>query len=126
MLRDVVEFRITNLDVHVPSGFPVMWRGYKISTGPLDFGLDDSTGISCGLMNYELGVVSSEFHVLVRFRWFALQLKTVGIDADLVPPVHAVLKTEGAIVESLTLAKGSVHLAARHRRRQSEVLGNHR
>lgn len=39
MLRDVVEFRITNLDVNVPSGFPVMWHGYKISTGPLDFGL---------------------------------------------------------------------------------------
>ncbi len=45
-----------------------MWCGYKISTGPLDFSLDDSTGISCGVMNYELGVVSSEFHVLVRFR----------------------------------------------------------
>ena len=75
----MVEFRITNLDVDVPGGLPLMWRGYKISTGPLDFGLDDSTGISRGVMNYELGVVSSEFHVLVRFRWFALQLKTVGI-----------------------------------------------
>jgi hypothetical protein len=98
MSRDVVEFRITDLDVHLPDGLPVMWRGYKISTGPLDFGLDDSTGISCGVMNYELGVVSSEFHVLVRFRWFALQLKTLGIDAELMAPVHAVLKTEGAIL----------------------------
>ena len=51
-----------------------------------DFGLDDSTGISCGVMNYELGVVLSEFHVLVRFRWFALQLKTLGIDAELMAP----------------------------------------
>ena len=75
-----------------------MWRGYKISTGPLDFGLDDSTGISCGVMNYELGVVSSEFHVLVRFRWFALQLRALGIDAELMAPVHAVLKTEGKIL----------------------------
>ena len=75
-----------------------MWRGYKISTGPLDFGLDDSTGISCGVMNYELGVVSSEFHVLVRFRRFALQLKALGIDAELMAPIHAVLKTEGKIL----------------------------
>jgi hypothetical protein len=75
-----------------------MWRGYKISTGPLDFGLDDSTGISCGVMNYELGVVLSEFHVLVRFRRFALQLKALGIDAELMAPVHAVLKTEGKIL----------------------------
>jgi hypothetical protein len=75
-----------------------MWRGYSISTGPLDFGLDDSTGISCGVMNYALGVVSSEFHVLVRFRWFALQLKALGIDAELMAPVHAVLKTEGEIL----------------------------
>jgi hypothetical protein len=37
-----------------------MWRGYKISTGPLDLGLDDSTGISFRGMNYELGVVSAE------------------------------------------------------------------
>jgi hypothetical protein len=75
-----------------------MWRGYKISTGPLDFGLDDSNGISSGAMNYELGVVSSEFHVLVRFRRFALQLKGLGMDAELIAPVHAVLKTEGAIL----------------------------
>ena len=86
------------MDVHIPSGLPVIWRGYKVSTGPLDFGLDDSTGISCGVMNYELGVVSSEFHVLVRFRWFAVQLKALGIDADLMTPVHAVLKTEGEIL----------------------------
>ena len=94
----MVEFQITNLGVHVPSGLPVIWRGYKISTGPLDFGLDDSTGISCGVMNYELGVVVTEFRVLVRFRRFALQLKTLGIDAELMPPVHAVLKTEGKIL----------------------------
>ena len=75
-----------------------MWRGYKVSTGPLDFGLDDSTGISCGVMNYELGVVSSEFHVLVRLRRFALQLKALGMNAELIAPVHAVLKTEGAIL----------------------------
>jgi hypothetical protein len=75
-----------------------MWRGYKISTGPLDFGLDDSNGISRGVMNYELGVVLSEFHVLVHFRRFALQLKALGIDAELMPPVHAVLKTEGKIL----------------------------
>jgi len=75
-----------------------MWCGYKISTGPLDFGLDDSTGISCGVMDYELGVVLSKFHVLVRFRRFALHLKALGIDAALMPPVHAVLKTEGKIL----------------------------
>jgi hypothetical protein len=98
MSRDVVEFQITNFEAHVPGGLPVMWRGYKISTGPLDFGLDDSTGISCGVMNYELGVVSTEFHVLVRFRRFGLQLKALGIDVELMPPVHAVLKTEGAIL----------------------------
>jgi hypothetical protein len=94
----VVEFRITNLDLHVPKGLPVLWRGYKISTGPLDLGLDDSTGISSGVMNYELGVVSSEFHVLVRFRRFGLQLKALGMDAEFMAPAHAVLKTEGDIL----------------------------
>jgi len=49
-----------------------MWRGYKSSTGPLALGLDDSAGISCGVMNYELGFVSTEFHVLVRFHRFAI------------------------------------------------------
>src|SRR5262249_56871305 len=94
---DVVEFQITGLDVHVPGGLPIMWRGYKVSTGPLDFGLDDSTGISCGVMDYELGAVLSEFHVLVRFRRFTLQLDTLGIYAHLMPPVHAVLQTQAKI-----------------------------
>jgi len=75
-----------------------MWRGYKISTGPLHLGLDDSSGISCGVMNYELGLVSTEFHVLVRFRRFALQLKALGMDVEFMPPIHAVLKTEGEIL----------------------------
>jgi hypothetical protein len=98
MSQDVVEFRITNLDLHVPGGLPVMWRGYKVSTGPLHLGLDDSTGISCGVMNYELGIVSTEFHLLVRFNWFGLQLKALGIDAELMAPIHAILKTEGEIL----------------------------
>jgi len=50
------------------------------------------------VMNYELGVVSTEFHVLVRFCRFALQLKALGIDVGLMPPIHAVLKTEGKIL----------------------------
>ena len=75
-----------------------MWRGFKSSTGPLGFGLDDSTGISCGVMNYKLGVVSAAFHVLVRFRWFASPLKALGMDAEFMAPVHAVLKTEGKIL----------------------------
>ena len=83
-----------------------MWRGYKSSTGPLDFGLDDSTGISCGVMNYELGVVLSKFYVLVRFRRFALQLKALGIDAQLMAPVHAVLKTEGKILPDYSFNGG--------------------
>jgi len=107
----VVEFQITDLDVHVPSGLPIMWRGYKISTGPLDFGLGDSTGISCGVMNYELGVVSSEFHVLVRFRRFALQLKALGIDAELMAPIHAVLKTEGKILPDHSFNGGPAAVA---------------
>ena len=94
----MIEFQITDLDVYVPDGLPITWRGYKTSTGPLDFGLDGSTGISSGVMDYERGVVLSEFHVLVRFRRFAVQLKALGIDAELMPPVHAVLKTEGNIL----------------------------
>ena len=83
-----------------------MWCGYETSTGPLDFGLDDSTGISSGVMDYEHGVVLSEFHVLIRFRRFALQLKALGIDAELMPPVHAVLKTEGKILPDHSLNGG--------------------
>jgi hypothetical protein len=98
MSRELIEFQITNFEAQVPAGLPIMWRGFKISTGPLDFGLDDSTSKSCGVMNYELGVVLSEFHVLVRFRRFVLPLKALGINAELMAPIHAVLKTEGKIL----------------------------
>jgi hypothetical protein len=49
-------------------------------------------------MNYEFGIVSAEFHVLVRFRWFTSPLKALGIGAELMAPVHAILKTEGGIL----------------------------
>ena len=98
MSREVIEFQITNFEAQVPAGLPIMWRGYKVSTGPLDLGLDDSTGKSRGVMNYELGVVLSEFHVLVRFGRFALPLKALAINAELIAPILAVLKTEGKIL----------------------------
>ena len=85
-----------------------MWRGYKSSTGPLDFGLDDSTGISRGVMNYDLGVVSAEFHVLVRFHRFALPMKVLGMDRALIAPVHAVLKTEGEILPDHSFNGGAI------------------
>lgn len=122
--RDVVEFQITNFEARVPNGLPIMWRGHKISTGPLDFGLDDSTGISLGVMNYKRGVVSSEFHVLVRFRRFGLRLKALGIDTELMPPVHAILKTEGAILPDHSFnggLRGSCQ-AASHKMFSSEDL----
>jgi hypothetical protein len=98
MSRDVVEFRITNFEAQVAGGLPVTWQGCEISTGPLDFGLDDSTGTSRGVMNYELGLASAEFHVSLRFPWFAAQLKAQGTDAELMAPVRGVLRAEGEIL----------------------------
>src|SRR6266478_673011 len=91
MSRDLIEFRITGFEAHVPGGLPVMWRGCEVSTGPLHFGLDDSTGTSSGMMNYELGLASAEFHVLLGFPWLAAELKAQGPDAELMAPVRGVL-----------------------------------
>jgi len=98
MSRDLIEFRITDFEAHIPGGLPVMWRGCEVSTGPLHFGLDDSTGTSCGMMNYELGLASAEFHVLLCFPWLAAELKAQGADAELMAPVRGVLRAEGEIL----------------------------
>jgi hypothetical protein len=73
-------------------------------------------------MDYELGVVLSEFHVLVRFRRFALQLKALGIDAELMAPIHAVLKTK---VRSwrITVLTGASAAAARSSRTRCSLVG---
>ena len=98
MSRNVVEFQITNFEAHVPDGLPVIWRGCEISTGPLDFGLDESTGTSRGVMNYELGLASAEFHVSLSFPWFAAHLKAHGADEERIAPVRGTLRAEGEIL----------------------------
>ena len=98
MSRNVVEFQITNFEAHVPDGLPVIWRGCEISTGPLDFCLDESTGTSRGVMNYELGLASAEFHVSLSFPWFAAHLKAHGADEERIAPVRGTLRAEGEIL----------------------------
>ena len=98
MSRDLVEFQITNFEAHVPDGLLVMWQGCKISTGPLDFGLDESTGTSHGVMNYELGLASAEFHVSLTFPWLAAHLEARAADEELIAPIRGMLQAEGEIL----------------------------
>jgi hypothetical protein len=37
-----MDFRVTQLEAHVPDGLPFVWHGLEVSTGPLTFELDES------------------------------------------------------------------------------------
>ena len=50
------------------------------------------------------GHVAVEFHVLLSFPELAEQLRDLGVDEDLVRPVRAVLRSEGAIRDDHRLA----------------------
>jgi hypothetical protein len=81
----------------VPDGLPFVWQGCEISTGPLVFDLNDSTGTSGGIMDYRRGMVSAEFHVRLRFPQLTEVLDADGLGEEMKAPVYAILRAEGEI-----------------------------
>jgi hypothetical protein len=98
MERDRIEFCVTDLQARVPEGLPIDWQGTVFSTGPLQFHLDQSSGKSAGVMDYQRGRVSVEFRVRMRSDELAGAFCALGVNPGLVSPVRATLWAEGEIL----------------------------
>lgn len=93
-----LQFRVTDLVATVPEGVVVEWRGKTFSSGPLLIDLDETVE-GRGVLDYAQSRARAEFPVVIRFPEFADMLTSVGVDPSLSEPVHAVVTSEGDILE---------------------------
>ena len=100
MHESFVKFRITNLQACVTEGVAVRWQGKEFNTGPINIEVDSTAGAgNKGSLDYGAGRAQAEFHVLLAFPEFASTLEALGVDSELTRPVHAVIRSEGEILD---------------------------
>jgi len=93
-----VPFQVTHLTASVPQGVPIEWQGRNFSSGPLNMTLDEGS-CSQGVLDYDNRQAEAEFRVKMEFPEFADLLESLGVDRSLAAPVHAVLRSQGNILD---------------------------
>jgi hypothetical protein len=100
MQRSLVKFRITNLHAQVPEGVVIQWQDQELNSGPLNIELDETASRgSRGILDYGHGRAQANFQVLLTFPELASTLEMLGVDPELTQPVHAVICSEGQILD---------------------------
>jgi hypothetical protein len=102
MGTDLLRFTVTRLSATVPEGVPITWRGREFTSGPLTIelaALDEGTAANQGVLDYASRRARAEFHVQLSFPQFAEVLGDLGVDPALSKPVHAVLRSDGDILD---------------------------
>jgi hypothetical protein len=109
----VVKFAITDLGARLAEKVSVQWEGKEFDPGPLDIALDHTAGTrNEGVLDYTARRARAEFHVLLTFPEFAGTLEVLGVDPELTRPVHAVIRSEGDILDDHSfLLSGPCNLA---------------
>ena len=101
MSNDLLRFTVTRLSASVREGVPITWRGREFASGPLTIELaarDEGTA-NQGVLDYASRRARAEFHVRLSFPQLAEVLGNLGVDPALSQPVHAVLRSEGDILD---------------------------
>lgn len=101
MSDNLLRFNVTQLSATVTAGVPITWRGKEFASGPLTMELSnpDEGGANQGVLDYANRRARTELHVRLSFPEFAETLGELGVDPALTQPVHAVLRSEGAILD---------------------------
>ena len=100
MHPELIPFRIERLQAAVPDGVPVEWQGKTFNSGALSIALNECSGTpSRGVLDYSRKRASAEFHVRLEFPELAKLLEAVDVSPELTQPVHAVLNSQGDILE---------------------------
>ena len=96
----LVEFTITNLQAQVVEDVGVAWEGKEFKIGPLNVELDKTAGSrNAGVLDYGSHRALAAFHVLLSFPIFASTLDELGVDPELTRPLHAVIHSQGNILD---------------------------
>jgi len=106
MNQQQITFRITDLVASVPEGVPIEWQGQEFSSGPLLIELEDRAEErgNRGVLDYSQSHAEAEFHLRVQFPELSGILEDLGVDPTMTEPVHAVLRSEGTILDDHSFA----------------------
>jgi hypothetical protein len=101
MAVQYMPFRVTALHGSVPDGIPIEWMGKELPSGPLMIELREGLGVgdSRGEFDYARRQTHADFHVHVEMPELRDLLQTLGVNAGLLKPVYAVVRSAGAILE---------------------------
>jgi hypothetical protein len=106
MSQQQITFRITELVASVPEGVPIEWQGREFSSGPLVIELENNAEGrgNTGVLDYSQSHAEAEFHLRVQFPELTGILVDLGVDPMMTEPVHAVLRSEGKILNDHSFA----------------------
>jgi hypothetical protein len=117
----VVKFTVKDLHARLTEAFSVQWQGKELDPGPLEIELDSTADThNAGVLDYTARRAQAEFHVLLSFPEFASTMEGLGVDPELTRPVHAVIRSEGAILDDHSFVLSGPCELARHELLNSE------
>jgi hypothetical protein len=89
------------MDATIPEGIDLLLNGRTVNSGPLQVRLDDQAhaeGDNRGELDYETNVARARFNVMIDMAGVAKLMARVMHRAP-IPPIRAVLHTEGTITD---------------------------
>jgi hypothetical protein len=96
-----VPINITKMDATITEGMDFLWNGCTVNSGPLQIHLDDKArgeGDNRGELDYQKKVARARFNVVIDLIGITRLLARTA-HCEPMPPIRAVLHSEGVITE---------------------------
>jgi hypothetical protein len=100
-MQPTVPINITKMDATIPEGIDLLWNGCAVNSGPLRIHLDDKAcgeDDNRGELDYEKNLARARFNVVIDLIAIPRLLARPAY-CESMPPVRAVMHSEGAITE---------------------------
>ena len=100
-MQPTIPVNITKMDATIPEGFDFLWNGCAVNSGPLHIHLDDQArgqDDNRGELDYEKNVARARLHLVIDLIGIPNLLARAANWAPM-PPIRAVVHTEGVIIE---------------------------
>ena len=100
-MQPTIPIKITKMDATITDGIDLLWNGCPVNSGPLRIHLDEKArgeGENCGELDYQKNVARARFNVVIDLSGIA-RLSASVVHCEPMPPIRAVLHSEGVITE---------------------------
>jgi hypothetical protein len=100
-MQSTVPINITKIDATIMDGIDFQWNGCTVNSGPLHIQFDDKArgeGDNRGELDYQKNVARARFNVVIDLIGIP-RLLSRAAHCELMPPIRAVVHSEGVITE---------------------------